>query len=73
MKNVNTIHEQVTSNREQWFRYRRTLEANLSTLETIYDAQFDAESPLYRSTPAQTVAAFVKAVGYDSAVEIVAS
>lgn len=73
MKNVNTIHEQVTANREQWFQYRRTLEANLSTLETIYAAQYDAESPLYHSTPAQTVAAFVKSVGYEAAVEIVAS
>ena len=73
MKNVNTIHEQVTANREQWFQYRRTLEANLSTLETIYAAQYDAESPLYHSTPAQTVAAFVESVGYEAAVEIVAS
>lgn len=73
MKNVNTIHEQVTANREQWFQYRRTLEVNLSTLETIYTAQYDAESPLYHSTPAQTVAAFVESVGYEAAVEIVAS
>ena len=73
MKNVNTIHEQVTTNREQWFQYRRTLEANLSTLEALYAAQYDAESPLYHSTPAQTVAAFVESVGYEAAVEIVAS
>ena len=73
MKNVNTIHEQVTANREQWFQYRRTLEANLSTLEALYAAQYDAESPLYHSTPAQTVAAFVESVGYEAAVEIVAS
>lgn len=73
MKNVNTIHEQVTANREQWFQYRRTLEAHLSTLETLYAAQYDAESPLYHSTPAQTVAAFVESVGYEAAVEIVAS
>lgn len=73
MKNINTIKEQVTANREQWFAYRRTLEANLSTLETLYAAQYDAESPLYHSTPAQTVAAFVKSVGYEAAVEIVAS
>ena len=73
MKNVNTIHEQVTTNREQWFQYRRTLEANLSTLEALYAAQYDSESPLYHSTPAQTVAAFVESVGYEAAVEIVAS
>lgn len=73
MKNVNTIHEQVTANREQWFQYRRTLESNLSTLEALYAAQYDAESPLYHSTPAQTVAAFVKSVGYEAAVEVVAS
>ena len=73
MKNVNTIHEQATTNREQWFQYRRTLEANLSTLEALYAAQYDAESPLYHSTPAQTVAAFVESVGYEAAVEIVAS
>ena len=73
MKNVNTIHEQVTANREQWFQYRRTLESNLSTLEALYAAQYDAESPLYHSTPAQTVAAFVESVGYEAAVEIVAS
>ena len=73
MKNVNTIKEQVTANREQWFKYRRTLEANLSTLEALYTAQYDAESPLYHSTPAQTVAAFVESVGYEAAVEIVAS
>ena len=73
MKNVNTIHEQVTTNREQWFQYHRTLEANLSTLEALYAAQYDAESPLYHSTPAQTVAAFVESVGYEAAVEIVAS
>lgn len=73
MKNVNTIHEQVTTNREQWFQYRRTLESNLSTLEALYAAQYDAESPLYHSTPAQTVAAFVESVGYEAAVEIVAS
>ena len=36
MKNVNTIKEQVAANREQWFKYRRTLEANLSTLEALY-------------------------------------
>ena len=73
MKNVNTIHEQVAANREQWFQYRRTLASNLSTLESIYAAQYDAESPLYHSTPAQTVAAFVDSVGYEAAVEIVAS
>ena len=73
MKNVNNIHEQVTTNREQWNQYRRTLKANLSTLEAIYDAQHDVESPLYNSTPAQTVAAFVETVGYEAAVEIVAS
>lgn len=73
MKNVNTIHEQVTTNREQWFQYRRTLESNLSTLDALYAAQYDAESPLYHSTPAQTVAAFVESVGYEAAVEIVAS
>ena len=73
MKNVNTIHEQATTNREQWFQYRRTLESNLSTLEALYAAQYDAESPLYHSTPAQTVAAFVESVGYEAAVEIVAS
>lgn len=73
MKNDNTIHEQATTNREQWFKYRRTLTANLSTLEDIYSAQYDEESPLYRSTPAQTVAAFVESVGYEAAVEIVAS
>lgn len=73
MKNVNAIHEQVTTNREQWNQYRRTLKANLSTLEAIYDAQYDVESPLYNSTPAQTVAAFVETVGYEAAVEIVAS
>lgn len=73
MKNVNTITEQVTANREQWFKYRHTLEANLSTLEALYAAQYDAESPLYHSTPAQTVAAFVESVGYEAAVEIVAS
>lgn len=73
MKNVNTIKEQVTANREQWFKYRRTLESNLSTLEALYAAQYDAESPLYHSTPAQTVAAFVESVGYEAAVEIVAS
>ena len=73
MKNVNTIHEQVTTNREQWFQYRRTLESNLSTLEALYAAQYDVESPLYHSTPAQTVAAFVESVGYEAAVEIVAS
>lgn len=73
MKNVNTIHEQVTANREQWFQYRRTLQSNLSTLESIYAAQYDAESPLYHSTPEQTVTAFVDSVGYEAAVEIVAS
>ena len=73
MKNVNTIHEQATANREQWFQYCRTLEANLSTLKALYAAQYDAESPLYHSTPAQTVAAFVESVGYEAAVEIVAS
>lgn len=73
MKNVNTIHEQVTANREQWFQYRRTMEANLATLETLYAAQYDEESPLYHSTPAQTVAAYVEAVGYEAAVEIIAS
>lgn len=73
MKNVNTIHEQVTANREQWFQYLRTMEANLATLETLYAAQYDEESPLYHSTPAQTVAAYVEAVGYESAVEIIAS
>lgn len=73
MKNVNTIHEQVTANREQWFQYRRTMEANLATLETLYAAQYDKESPLYHSTPAQTVAAYVEAVGYEAAVEIIAS
>lgn len=73
MKNVNTIHEQVTANREQWFQYRRTMEANLVTLETLYAAQWDAESPLYHSTPEQTVAAYVEAVGYEAAVEIIAS
>lgn len=73
MKNVNTIHEQVTANREQWFQYRRTMEANLATLETLYAAQYDKESPLYHSTPEQTVAAYVEAVGYEAAVEIIAS
>lgn len=73
MKNVNTIHEQVTANREQWFQYRRTVEANLATLETLYAAQYDEESPLYHSTPAQTVAAYVEAVGHEAAVEIIAS
>ena len=73
MKNVNTIYEQVTANREQWFRYRRTVEANLATLETLYAAQYDEESPLYHSTPAQTVAAYVEAVGHEAAVEIIAS
>ena len=73
MKNVNTIHEQVTANREQWFQYRRSMEANLATLETLYAAQYDEESPLYHSTPAQTVAAYVEAVGYEAAVEIIAS
>ena len=73
MKNDNTIHEQATANREQWFQYRRTLTANLSTLEALYSAQYDEESPLYRSTPEQTVAAFVESVGYEAAVEIVAS
>lgn len=73
MKNINTIHEQVTANREQWFQYRRTMKANLATLETLYAAQYDKESPLYHSTPAQTVAAYVEAVGYEAAVEIIAS
>ena len=73
MKNVNTIHDQVAANREQWFQYRRTLQSNLSTLESIYAAQYDEESPLYHSTPEQTVAAFVDSVGYEAAVEIVAS
>lgn len=73
MKNVNTIHEQVTTNREAWFAYRRTLEASRDTLESLYAAQYDETSPLYRSTPAQTVAAFVDAVGYETAVEIIAS
>ena len=73
MKTVNTIHEQVTANREQWFQYRRTLQNNLSALESIYAAQYDEESPLYNSTPEQTVAAFVGSVGYEAAVEIVAS
>ena len=73
MKNVNTIHEQVTANREQWFQYRRSMKANLATLETLYAAQYDEESPLYHSTPAQTVAAYVEAVGYEAAVEIIAS
>lgn len=73
MKNVNTIHEQVTANREQWFQYCRTVKANLATLETLYAAQYDEESPLYHSTPEQTIAAYVEAVGYEAAVEIIAS
>ncbi len=66
MKNVNDIHEQIAANREQWFEYRRTLKANLATLENIYTAQIDG-------TPAQTVAAYVQEVGYAAAVEIIAT
>lgn len=73
MKNVNTIHEQVTTNRESWFTYLRALKSNLATLENLYAAQYDEKSPLYHSTPAQTVAAFVESAGYESAVEIIAS
>lgn len=51
MKNINTIHEQVTANREQWFQYRRTMEANLATLETLYAAQYDKESPRCTTAP----------------------
>ncbi len=66
MKNVNTIHEQVTANREQWFQYIHKIKTHLATLETLYAAQID-------NTPAQTVAAYVQEVGYDAAVEVIAS
>lgn len=73
MKTLENIHEWIGANLEEYFQYRRTLEANLRTLGNLYAAQYDKESPLYHSTPEQTVAAYVEAVGYDSAVEIIAS
>lgn len=66
MKNVNTIHDQIAANREQWFQYIHKIKTNLATLETLYAAQID-------NTPAQTVAAYVQEVGYDAAVEVIAS
>lgn len=41
MKNVNTIHEQVTANREQWFQYRRTLESTLDKVAAELEAHKD--------------------------------
>ncbi len=66
MKNINTIHDQIAANREQWFQYIHKIKTNLATLETLYAAQID-------NTPAQTVAAYVQEVGYDAAVEVIAS
>ena len=68
MKNAATIHARVTADREAWFAYRRTLSENLATLESIYRASLDG-----RDTPARTVAEFIKTVGKESAVEIIAS
>lgn len=73
MKTLETIHEWVAANREEYFQHLRILEANLHTLGNLYAAQWDAESPLYHCTPLETVAAYVEAVGYEPAVEVIAS
>lgn len=73
MNSKEIIDRMFESDRREALQFKRRLQSSLNTLEEIYKSQYDAESPLYRSTPAQTVAAFVEAVGYESSVEIVAS
>lgn len=67
MKNSNTIHEQATTNREAFFAHRRALTAARDTLEALYRERNED------NTPAQTIAAYVAAVGYPVALEVIGS
>lgn len=74
MKSKEFIDRIFKSDRREALQFKRRLQSNLNLLERLYKkSQYDTESPLYNCTPAQTVAAFVEAVGYESSVEIVAS
>lgn len=60
--------EDGTLDRSRWFSYRRTLSENLETLDRI-----QSEDYINGRTPAETVASFVEAVGYDAALVVIAS
>lgn len=66
MKTIETLNTMIKADRLGSIAARKAIRANVETVENIY-----AES--ISGTPAETVKKIVSAIGYESAVEIIAS
>lgn len=66
MKTIETLTDMIKADRLGSIAARKAIRANVETVENIY-----AES--ISGTPAETVKKIVSAIGYESAVEIIAS